>query len=208
MTGIERAIYRSFGHYALNQALLPVKLLVPQPFIQKIPFLTTNEEIRISIVLRMVSGRLLDIGCGSNELVRRYRERGGDGIGVDVYPWDGADMILENTSKLPFPDQAFDTITFIACINHIPNRADVLREAKRLPQKRGRIILTNLTPGLSQVWHRYAFWDADQHERGMAEGEVWGFKHRQLVELLKAAGFSLVLRKRISWGLNNLYVFS
>ena len=139
------------GRYALNQALLPVKLLVPQPIVQKVPFLTTNEEIRISIVLSMASGRLLDIGCGTNELVKRYRERGGDGIGVDVHPWEGADMILENAAKLPFPDQNFDTITLIACINHIPNLIDVLREAKRLLQKRGRIIVTNLTPGFSRL---------------------------------------------------------
>src|SRR5262249_54791920 len=125
---IERELYTSYFAYALNQALLPLKLLVPQPLVSKLPFLTTNREIRAGVVLRMVRGRLLDVGCGTNDLVRKYREFRGDGIGVDVYPWPNVDLVVEDTAKLPFPDNAFDTITFVACINHIPNRLEVLRE--------------------------------------------------------------------------------
>ena len=38
------------------------------------------EHRRATAVLPHVRGRLLDVGCGSNQLVRRY----GDGMGVDV----------------------------------------------------------------------------------------------------------------------------
>jgi ubiquinone/menaquinone biosynthesis C-methylase UbiE len=126
---------------------------------------------------------------------------------VDVYPWPGLDLLVENTAQLPFPDQSFDTITFVACLNHIPNRVEVLREAKRLLKPGGKLLATNLTPGLSRFWHRWAFWDADQHERGMAVGEVFGFTHRDLVTLVQGAGFQFVHRQPFSWGLNNLYVF-
>jgi SAM-dependent methyltransferase len=180
---------------------------VPQPIIRRLPFLTTNQDIRTRMVLSMVRGRLLDIGCGTNELVRRYRGSGEDGIGVDVYPWPNVDLLVEDAAKLPYPDESFDSITFVACLNHIPNRKDVLREAKRLLAPSGRIVLTNLTPTISWLWHRWAFWDDDQHERGMAEGEQWGFRHDDLIALLARSGFRLVRRDPFSWGLNNLYVF-
>ena len=175
MSRVERPLYTSGVQYLVNQALLPLKLVVPQPLIAKVPYLATNYDIRIGVSLQAVKGKLLDIGCGTNRLVKAYRAKGGEGTGVDVYQWDGVDLLVEDTSKLPFPDASFDTITFIACINHIPNRLDVLREAHRLLTPDGRVVLTNLPPGLSRLWHAWAFWDNDQHERGMAEGEVFGF---------------------------------
>jgi len=207
MSSIERPLYSSFPVYALNQILLPLKLLIPQPVIRRVPLLKSNAEIRTGVVLHAVRGRLLDIGCGTNRLVAQYRRHGGDGVGVDVYPWPGVDQIVEDTSKLPYADASFDTISFVACINHIPNRVDVLREARRLLRPGGQVVLTNLTPRLSRIWHAWAFWDADQHERGMAEGEVWGFTHAQVVGLAATAGFALVARRGFSWGLNSLYVF-
>jgi SAM-dependent methyltransferase len=207
MSSIERPLYSSFPVYALNQILLPLKLLIPQPLIRRVPMLKSNADIRTGVVLHAVRGRLLDIGCGTNRLVAQYRRGGGDGVGVDVYPWPGVDQIVEDTSRLPYADATFDTISFVACINHIPNRIDVLREARRLLGPGGQVVLTNLTPRLSRIWHAWAFWDADQHERGMAEGEVWGFTHEQLVGLAAEAGFALVTRRGFSWGLNSLYVF-
>ena len=207
MSRAERALYGSYFGYVLNQILLPLKLLVPQPIISKVPILTTNHEIWIGMALQAVRGRVLDIGCGENYLMRRYREAGGWGIGIDVYPWAHVDQVVEDTAKLPFADATFDTITFVACLNHIPNRAEVLVEARRLLAPRGRILVTNLTPGLSRVWHGWAYWDADQHQRGMKEGEVFGFKEPELIKLTGRAGFYLIERQPFSWGLNCLYIF-
>jgi SAM-dependent methyltransferase len=206
MSRIERPLYPSAFSYAVNQIALPVKLLIPQPIIRRVPFFKTNADIRTGIVLNAVRDRLLDVGCGTNQLVLRYRGAGGDGTGVDVHPWEGVDLVVDDTSKLPFTDASFDTISFVACINHIPNRKDVLREARRLLKPGGQVLLTNLTPRLSRIWHAWAFWDADQHERGMAAGEVWGFTHIELVKLLEQAGFEVVARRGFSWGLNSLYV--
>jgi SAM-dependent methyltransferase len=207
MSSYERNLYNSYLTFALNQALLPVKLLVPQPIISKLPILKTNHQIRTGLVLQAVHGRLLDIGCGENYLVQQYRSAGADGLGVDVYPWPNVDRIVEDTAKLPFEDGSFDTITFVACINHIPNRVDVLREARRVLAPGGKVVLTNLTPTLSRLWHRWAFWDDDQHERGMKPGEVYGFTHEDLVALLSEAGYRLVERRPFSWHLNCLYTF-
>lgn len=207
MSYIERKLYKNVAGYALNQLALPFKLVIPQPIIARIPLLTTNLVIRMGVVDQFLSGVVLDIGCGANLLVKAYRQRGGSGVGVDVFPWPGVDQIVEDTAKLDFPDASFDTVTFVSCLNHIPNRRDVLVEAHRLLKPYGRVVLTNLSPGISRIWHRWAFWDEDQHERGMKPGEVWGFDHKELVALLRDTGFALSATHRFSWGLNRVYVF-
>lgn len=207
MSTLERSIYSSFFSYAVNQALLPVKLVVPQPLIARLPFLTTNLDIRMKIVGSLLKGRVLDVGCGQNLLLRAYRQLGGDGLGVDVYPWAGVDVLVQDTAKLDFPDASFDTITFVSCLNHIPNRIEVLREARRLLRPSGQVVLTNLTPVISRIWHKWAFWDEDQHERGMKDGEVWGFTHEELLTILKEAGFDHISSHPFSWRLNRVFIF-
>jgi SAM-dependent methyltransferase len=159
---------------------------------------------RIRAVLPHVTGRLLDVGCGSNKLVRFYA----NGIGVDVHPWPGADVIVRDTSALAWDAGAFDTVTIVAALNHIPNRADVLRECRRVLRPEGRIVITMLTPGTSRIWHWLRRrWDADQRDRGMRPGEVFGFTPKQLVDLFAEAGFTLLAQQRFMLGLNCVYVF-
>ena len=71
---------------------------------------------RRCIVRPYICGRLLDVGCGLNRLVREY----GNGVGVDVYDWGDVDLLVDDTSCLSFPDMSFDTITCLAALNHIP----------------------------------------------------------------------------------------
>ena len=159
---------------------------------------------RLRAVLPHVSGRLLDVGCGSNMLVRHYA----NGVGIDVYPWPGADFIVPDTATLQWESGSFDTITIIAALNHIPNRAAVLDECRRLLRPGGRVVITMLTPRKSRIWHWLrAPWDADQRDRGMQPGEVYGFTRPQLLELFKRAGFSLLSSQRFMLGLNSVYVF-
>ena len=159
---------------------------------------------RIRAVLPHVTGRLLDVGCGSNRLVRHYA----NGIGIDVYPWPGADLVVSDTATLAWDSGSFDTITIIAALNHIPNRSAVLQECRRLLRPGGRVVITMLTPRTSRVWHWLrAPWDADQRERGMQAGEVFGFTSAQLVDLFNGAGFTLLSQHRFMLGLNRVYVF-
>ncbi len=190
----------------LNQILFPLKMIIPQPAIKKIPGLLTNEDIRVRQVTLHIKGRLLDIGCGNNRMVKSYRRMGGDGVGVDVHPWDKSVLLVEDASKLPFVPEVFDTITFVACINHIPNRLETLRAARSLLRGHGRVVLTNLHPFISRIWHKWAFWDEDQNTRGMKDGEVWGFTEKNLTKLLDAAGLRVIRRETFSWGLNQMYI--
>lgn len=159
---------------------------------------------RVKTVLPFVRGRLIDVGCGTNQLVGSYR---GDGIGVDVYPWPGVNLVVENTARLPFDGHSFDTATIIAALNHVPNRKDVLKEVYRLLKPGGTIIITMIPPKISAMWHFVRKpWDDDQHERGMVEGEVYGLTARRTAELLEGAGFKVMQRKRFMLGINLLTV--
>jgi SAM-dependent methyltransferase len=189
-----------------NAALFPFLLVIPQPILRKIPFFFTNEQIRFHEAMKYMRGYVLDIGCGENRLIQEYRRQGGAGLGVDVFDWGGQDLLIKDTSKLPFPSEIFDAVTMIACINHIPNREKVLMEAHRLLKPDGRLVFTNLNPFLSRIWHQYAFWDRDQNERGMKKGEVYGLKQSEIRMLIEGAHFSIEKRRSFSWGLNTLYV--
>jgi len=164
---------------------------------------TTLEEERINAVLPHLRGRLLDIGAGPNTLVQRY----GNGIGVDVVDWGGGVMVVEDTSRLPFEDESFDTITFIACLNHIPYREAALREARRLIKPDGRLIITMINPLLGDFGHAIWWYSEDKKRGGMKEGEVGGMWTSEIVQLCQAAGFRLTLHRRFVYGMNNLYLF-
>lgn len=164
---------------------------------------TTLEDERMNAVLQHIHGELLDIGSGPNTLVRRY----GRGTGVDVFDWGGGTLVVENTAALPFPDNHFDTITFIACLNHIPNRAEVLREARRLIKPDGALIITMIDPLLGGVGHKIWWYSEDKHRGGMKEGEVGGMWTDDIVRLCKEAGFQLQSHRRFVYGMNNLYLF-
>ena len=76
-----------------------------------------------------------------------------NGVGVDVYDWGGGAIIVNDSSNLPFADSSFDTITFLACLNHIPNRSDVIREAYRLIRPGGNLVVTMINPMLGKIGH-------------------------------------------------------
>lgn len=159
---------------------------------------------RITKVLPFVSGRLLDIGCGTNDLVKAYK---GDGVGVDVFDWGSVDIVVEDTSKLPFKPAEFDTVTIIAALNHIPNRQDVLTEAHRILGNEGKLIITMIPPMISTLWHNIREpWDVDQTERGMKEGEVYGLNQKDIHGMLKKSGFTVAHEERFMLGVNLLTV--
>ncbi|MBU3948426.1 MAG: class I SAM-dependent methyltransferase [Proteobacteria bacterium] len=161
------------------------------------------EQQRIKTVWPYLNGYVLDIGCGMNNLVRQY----GNGVGVDVYDWGDVDFVVENTAQLPFENAAFDTVTILAALNHIPNRDEVLLECHRVLADDGLLILTMIPPIISSFWHKIRKpWDVDQNERGMKAKEVYGFTSKQMIALISGGSFELKSSKRFMCGINTVYV--
>jgi len=201
---------KSFRQAALDLVFAPFRFTgvsETSKALQRLPC-TTLEEEWIHAILSYARGRLLDIGCGRNMLIKKYNDKGGDGIGIDVYDYGGGAMIVDDSSNLAFPDGSFDTIVFAACLNHIPYRLDALREAHRLVNDDGQIIITMINPVIGFLAHK--IWELRKQgvdvERGMKEGEVYGLWSSELVKLATAAGFRLVRHARFEYGLNHIYI--
>jgi SAM-dependent methyltransferase len=170
--------------------------------------LTPIDEERVAMALGRCRGLLLDIGCGTNELARRYRSQQGMAIGVDICPWPGADVVCD-TTRLPFPDGHFDTVLMLACLNHVPlsKRIQVLQEARRVLKGEGQLLITMINPVVGFFTHairrRY---DLDQLERGMGDEEAKGLWDKEVKELLVESRFRLTETIPFVFGLNCLYV--
>ena len=194
----------SFLVRTFNFLLLPIRVIFKPEQVRNIG-LTPIADERHKLVASHVKGKLLDIGCGENILVKNYCE----GIGVDVYPWKGIDVLVDSTC-LPFESNSFDTITFMANLNHIPKpiRTKVLLEAKRVLKDDGKILITMITPKISFIGHKYLFrWrSADLKERGMKEGESWGLSINQVKEILDSTKLKLIHHQTFLYGLNHLYL--
>ena len=161
------------------------------------------EEKRINQCLKYCQGKILDIGCGNNSLVKKY----GNGIGVDVFPWEGVDIICD-TTKLPFKDGEFDRVFLIACLNHIVEREKVLKEAFRVLKPGGMIIITMAGPKVGFLIHKIGIilGEPDQKERGMKKGELYGMSQREGDALLKKAGFEKISHQKFELGLNTIFL--
>lgn len=189
----------------INTICLPIRLFLSHSRLNKLGLLSLKDE-RYNMVKKYCRGKLLDIGCGDNQLVKTY---GHQSIGVDVYDFGGGALIVENSNNLPFEDKSFDMISFVGCLNHIPRpeRLKTLKEANRLIKDDGLIIITMINPLVGIIRHKLAYWDPDQHERGLKEEEEMGLSHKYIISLMKKANFILLKRERFIFKLNNLYIF-
>lgn len=189
----------------INIICLPIRLFISHKRLNKLGLYSLQDE-RYNIVRKHCEGKLLDIGCGDNQLIKFYK---GEGIGIDVYDFGSDAFIVKDSSNIPFKDKSFDTISFVATLNHIPisKRIKTLREANRLLKDKGRIVMTMINPLIGFVRHKLDYFAADQHERGFKQGEEMGLSHKYIISLMKKAGFILVKRKKFILNLNNLYIF-
>jgi SAM-dependent methyltransferase len=97
--------------------------------------------------------RVLDVGCGTGEYIRRVHELGFVGAGVEpaeamreiAIEKNPHSEVLEGVAtKLPFPDASFDLVICIEVLRYL-HRADgrlAMREMRRVLRPGGRLFLT------------------------------------------------------------------
>ena len=122
--------------------------------------------------------------------VREYL--GGNGKGIDVFPFNGLshENVVEDITRFPFVDNSFDSVTFIACINHIPSsiRDVELAEAYRCLKPSGNIIVTMGNPVAEILVHklihlkfRLTGSGDEDSQRGMHEEEAYYLTDTEII---------------------------
>jgi len=154
---------------------------------------------------------VLDIGCSDGALFKLVRHIT-RGIGID--PLLTEPQTLENARLLPglFPDalpdgDVFDVITMLAVLEHVPReqqRVLALNCASRL-RSGGRVIVTVPSPAVDRILDVLR---ALRLIHGMSLEQHYGFKPDETPASFIAAGFTVGVRERFQFGLNNLFVFS
>ena len=182
-------------------------ILLPDRTSERIGLTSLRGE-RFAAVLPHLSGRVLDVGAGDNALLRLHHEANPAaerGIGVDVEPWVDDLEIIESSAALPFADASFDTVCFIACLNHIPEREQALYEARRVLRPGGCIVLTMISRWLGNLGHAVWWYSEDKH-REVDPDEVMGMDAQEVETLITAAGFEGLEQTTFVYGLNRLFV--
>ena len=152
--------------------------------------LTSLREERFEQVARLCSGRVLDVGCGRNNLFIKTWVGEENGVGIDVYGYSGVDNIVEDMTRLPYEDSTFDTVTLIAVGGHIPKNMRVaeFKEFSRVLSLGGYLVMTEGEPNtqtIDHVWRHFFLaligkQDMD-HERGMEIDEQYCMPKKELL---------------------------
>lgn len=174
---------------------------------------------RFDYVSREIAGYTLDVGCGkNNRFIAEYLNNNGKGI--DVFHYEGLteENIVDDITHFPFDDNTFDSVTFIANINHVPeSKRDLeLSEALRVLSPNGNIVVTMGNPIAEILVHKLVYlydnllgtkYDMDS-ERGMHEEEEYYLTDSEIIGRLEKAGFKEIKKKYFmtQWGLNHLFV--
>lgn len=176
--------------------------------------ITSLRGERLAAVLPVLKGRLLDIGAGDNVLVKLYRKQAqaagrlrsaSESVGVDVVDWGGGCIITKSSARLPFEDESFDTVSFVACLNHIPERKEALLEARRVLRPSGRVVTTMIGRIIGKIGHKIWWYSEDKH-REIDGHEEMGLDQSEVLALLRDAGFSRLEVSTFVYGLNTLYI--
>ncbi len=99
------------------------------------------------------SGKLLDMGCGNGRHLKVALEFSYDIVGLDASRklldisikkmFGKGSLICGDVKGLPFKEDSFDTVIYIATIHHLSeDRVDSLKEAKRVLKPGGRILVS------------------------------------------------------------------
>ncbi len=173
---------------------------------------------RSDVALGLLGGgeRLLDIGCWDGRLLERirdarlYKELTGIDIveaGVELSRKKGFDaqVVDLNAGFLPFPDQHFDGITFLAVLEHIFDPYSVIREIRRVLRPGGILVID--VPNVASVTNRARILlgriPVTSHDSGWDGGHLHYFTKHALDRFLRDEGFE-ILERKTTGGLSQL----
>mgnify|MGYP001772540947 CR=1 FL=1 len=197
--------------------------MVPDVFAVKREIMYTFDKIardysskrrKIWPEVKLVHGRrMLDAGCGHGRNSRYFLDMGSDVFSVDISMGmlriarkniPDAELIQCDIAFLPFRDNAFDCILFVATLHHVPSKLErlkTLKEIYRVTAHGGEVLITVwsvfqprffkkipkmiadwILGRVRELWDTYIPWGKEMRYYHL-------FSKRELVDLVKKAGF-------------------
>jgi 2-polyprenyl-3-methyl-5-hydroxy-6-metoxy-1,4-benzoquinol methylase len=140
------------------------------------------------------NGRLLDVGCGSGDLLQKMQELGwrAEGVDFDAAAVEnargrGLSVNLGTLEDQNYPDNHFDSVTMGNLIEHVHKPRELLCESRRILKPGGRLVV--LTPNINSLGHRIFkdSWRGLESPRHLHLFSPWS-----LCRLAKEAGFKTI----------------
>ncbi len=103
-------------------------------------------------VLPRSPGRILDIGCGNGLALAALRQRSIQAIGCDISTRALHDaraqgvVVRADASLLPFRSATLDTLLVLDALEHVIEKAALVRECHRVLTPRGQMLVTTPLP--------------------------------------------------------------
>jgi 2-polyprenyl-3-methyl-5-hydroxy-6-metoxy-1,4-benzoquinol methylase len=167
---------------------------------------------RIAAARPFLSGRILDVGCGSGALAAWVPVQDYLGVEPDEMALAVARAKHPNhafRSELPMPGEfSFDTIVALAVIEHVEDPKRFLRAlATRLaPSPLSRVVLTTPHPSAAAI-HRIGA-NLGIFSRQAAKEHKTFLGRSRLAEIAEAARLHTAVYRRFLFGLNQLAVLA
>ncbi len=155
--------------------------------------------------------RVLDIGCGDGALFRCLDSIITEGWGIDPDLQRSLDRTRWKLIAGRFPrdlpeELAFDVITMLAVLEHIPpdKQSEFAVACARRLRAGGHLIITVPSPRVDRIlWFLRGLRVIDARSLE----EHYGFDPNDTPSLFSTAGLTLLVGKKFQLGLNNLFVF-
>jgi ubiquinone/menaquinone biosynthesis C-methylase UbiE len=166
---------------------------------------------------------ILDVGCGTGELLSLYRQYPCNLFGIDASPamlaaarrklGEDVKLHLGDATQMPFDDEFFDLITAMFVMHEIypGTRSSMLKEMKRILKKEGKILLIDYHTGPIRPFKGWFTKMVIHFIEGFA-GERHFTNYRQflssggLASLAFSHGLSVVEKKIVSGGTLALFL--
>lgn len=106
-------------------------------------------------MIEFASGRVLEIGSQNiNGTVRQFFKDADEYIGIDMYPGDGVDIVMNASNALEmFGKESFNTILCCEMLEHDLNFLDTVWQIRKMLRPNGILIIT--TPTFGFPLHRF-----------------------------------------------------
>lgn len=204
---------RSIVKIVIDNIFFPLRaLFVPE---ESNFFLTSLRDERFERVAYFCEGKVLDIGCGRGNLFIKNFIGLENGVGIDVFEYEGVENIVKDLTNLPFAENMFDSVTLIAVGGHIPkkSREQEFKEIARVLKPNGKLIMTEgepVTQYLTHKWRHLSYSLLGQKdmdtERGMEEDEEYCIPSPEIMIYLNEYPLTFIRKVKFMWGLNNIYI--